>query len=149
MGSPLRPAAFAAGMGSPSLHSSHGSPRSSALRSVRSSLLSSSRPGPLPRAPVKVLDAPGLLDDFYLQLLDWGIGEDAVAAALGSVVYLWKARGATVQELCDAGEGKSVCALRWRPSGAGASHGGAGGSSRLAVGLSDGHVQLWDPERGR
>ena len=103
---------------------------------------------PVPRSPVKVLDAPGLLDDFYLQLLDWGIAEDAVAAALGSVVYLWKASTASVQELCDAGSSKQVTALKWRPP-AGASHGSAtaGGSSRLAVGLSDGSIQLWDPER--
>lgn len=36
------------------------------------------------------MDAPGLLDDSYLNLLDWG-GRNILAIALGNAVYLWDA----------------------------------------------------------
>ena len=29
---------------------------------------------PLPQAPEKILDAPDMVDDYYLNLLDWGTG---------------------------------------------------------------------------
>lgn len=38
--------------------------------------------------PLKVLDAPNILDDFYLQLLDWG-SNGILAVCLGSAIYLW------------------------------------------------------------
>lgn len=36
---------------------------------------------------VQVLDAPGLVDDFYLNLLDWS-SENILAAGLGNCVYI-------------------------------------------------------------
>ena len=40
--------------------------------------------------PYKVLDAPGLIDDFYLNLLDWGFN-NLLAVGLERTVYLWNA----------------------------------------------------------
>ena len=40
--------------------------------------------------PDRILDAPNLKDDFYLNLLDWGPG-NTLAVALGDSVYLWNA----------------------------------------------------------
>jgi cell division cycle 20-like protein 1 (cofactor of APC complex) len=40
------------------------------------------------KAPFKVLDAPALQDDFYLNLIDWG-SQNFLAVGLASNVYLW------------------------------------------------------------
>ena len=37
----------------------------------------------IPKAPFKVLDAPALKDDFYLNLIDWS-NENVLAVGLGS-----------------------------------------------------------------
>jgi len=37
--------------------------------------------------PYKVLDAPNLVDDFYLNLVDWS-PNNQLAVALGSIVYV-------------------------------------------------------------
>ena len=41
----------------------------------------------IPSMPEKILDAPDLLDDYYLNLLDWSVG-NVLAVALGPTVYL-------------------------------------------------------------
>ena len=53
--------------------------------------------------PYKVLDAPNLSDDFYLNLVDWSLS-NILAVALGSSVYIWNACTSTVSQLCDLGE---------------------------------------------
>lgn len=52
--------------------------------------------------PVKVLDAPSLQDDYYLNLLDWG-AQNQLAVGLNSSVYLWNASNSKVVKLCDLG----------------------------------------------
>lgn len=47
-------------------------------------------PRRIARAPYKVLDAPSLADDFYLNLVDWS-AQGVVAVGLGASVYLWSA----------------------------------------------------------
>lgn len=42
------------------------------------------------RVPYKVLDAPSLQDDFYLNLVDWS-ATNVLAVGLSSAVYLWSA----------------------------------------------------------
>ena len=44
----------------------------------------------IPKVPFKVLDAPALQDDFYLNLVDWS-SQNILAVGLGSCVYLWSA----------------------------------------------------------
>ena len=55
----------------------------------------------IPSAPERILDAPDLIDDYYLNLLDWGSNNE-VAVALGSSVYLWHAASGEVQQLMQA-----------------------------------------------
>ncbi|KAF3557972.1 hypothetical protein F2Q69_00011632 [Brassica cretica] len=50
----------------------------------------SSPPPPLHLSCRKELDAPGILDDFCLNLLDWG-SHNVLAIALGHTLYLWDA----------------------------------------------------------
>lgn len=91
----------------------------------------------IPTAPFKVLDAPGILDDYYLNLLSWS-AQNVLAVALGAEVYLWNATNGMVTSL-DSGlaacEGIYYASLSWCADG-----------SYLAVGTSDGNVQVWDGE---
>ena len=44
----------------------------------------------IPQAPDRILDAPDIIDDYYLNLIDWNTN-NVLAAALGSHVFLWNA----------------------------------------------------------
>ncbi|XP_010538779.1 PREDICTED: protein FIZZY-RELATED 2-like [Tarenaya hassleriana] len=92
-------------------------------------------PRKVPRSPYKVLDAPALQDDFYLNLVDWS-GHNVLAVGLGNCVYLWNACSSKVTKLCDLGADDSVCSVGWAPRG-----------THLAVGTSNGKVQIWDASR--
>ncbi|KAI9318964.1 WD40-repeat-containing domain protein [Dichotomocladium elegans] len=83
------------------------------------------------RTAIKVLDAPELQDDFYLNLIDWG-NNDSLAVGLGTCVYMWNANTSIVTKLCDTGN-DLITSVSW------AQHG-----SHLAVGTNRGSVLLWD-----
>ena len=85
------------------------------------------------RVPYKVLDAPQLTDDFYLNLIDWS-STNLLAVGLGSCVYLWNASTGRVSKLCDLGTEDSVTAVGWSQRG-----------SHLAIGTNRGELQIWDP----
>lgn len=71
----------------------------------------------IPQAPERVLDAPDLLDDFYLNLLDWN-KDNVLAVALGQVVYLWDAETSEIRELCTLEEpGNHITSLSWIEDG--------------------------------
>ncbi|KZV19465.1 protein FIZZY-RELATED 2 [Dorcoceras hygrometricum] len=89
-------------------------------------------PRKVPRSPCRVLDAPELQDDFYLNLVDWS-SQDVLAVGLGNCVYLWHASACEVVKLCDLGLHDTVCSVGW------AYHG-----THLAVGTNTGKLQLWD-----
>ncbi|CDY71640.1 BnaAnng38280D [Brassica napus] len=82
------------------------------------------------RSPYKVLDAPALQDDFYLNLVDWS-AQNVLAVGLGNCVYLWNASSSKVTTLCDLGADDSVCSVGWNFRG-----------THLAVGTSNGKVQV-------
>ncbi|QHO49801.1 Protein FIZZY-RELATED [Arachis hypogaea] len=136
-------------------------------------------PRKVPRSPYKVLDAPALQDDFYLNLVDWS-SHNVLAVGLGNCVYLWNACSSKVSELfecssrtmhvlfsvnfdcfkemigiwgelqsssfvrcyvqvtklCDLGIDDCVCSVGWAQRG-----------THLAVGTSNGKVQIWDAAR--
>ncbi|CAH8391965.1 unnamed protein product [Eruca vesicaria subsp. sativa] len=87
------------------------------------------------RSPYKVLDAPALQDDFYLNLVDWS-AQNVLAVGLGNCVYLWNACSSKVTKLCDLGADDSVCSVGWAFRG-----------THLAIGTSTGKVQIWDASR--
>lgn len=86
----------------------------------------------IPTNPDRVLDAPGLLDDFYLNLLDWS-ATNVLAVGLGNAVYLWNASTGSVSELCTLHDDDAVASLAWCHDG-----------SYLAVGGHIGDTQIWD-----
>jgi cell division cycle protein 20 (cofactor of APC complex) len=90
----------------------------------------------VPQTQERILDAPDLVDDYYLNLLDWSC-QNTIAIALGKAVYLWNAGSGGVEELCAMpADGDYISSLQWAADG-----------SHLAVGTSDAKVQIWDVTR--
>jgi cell division cycle protein 20 (cofactor of APC complex) len=87
-------------------------------------------------APERVLDAPGLVDDYYLNLLDWSSGNQ-VAIGLERNVYVWSAETGTVSSLLETSPDTYVSSVKWSGDGA-----------YVGVGLGTGEVQIWDVEEG-
>ncbi|XP_077390880.1 fizzy-related protein homolog isoform X1 [Festucalex cinctus] len=92
----------------------------------------------IPKIPFKVLDAPELQDDFYLNLVDWS-SLNVLSVGLGTCVYLWSACTSQVTRLCDLSvEGDSVTSVGWSERG-----------NLVAVGTQKGYVQIWDAGGGK
>jgi cell division cycle 20-like protein 1, cofactor of APC complex len=90
--SPFRSASMPA-MGSPARISTSFDPSSTSLGG------SAKKPKrTISRVPYKVLDAPSLQDDFYLNLVDWS-KSNVLAVALGNSVFLWSAYTSKVLSL--------------------------------------------------
>jgi cell division cycle 20-like protein 1, cofactor of APC complex len=88
------------------------------------------------KQPYKVLDAPELKDDFYLNLVDWG-SSGVLGVGLGSCVYMWNAKSGKVDQLCNLGE-DTVTSVNWIQRG-----------SQIAIGTNKGLVQIWDANKER
>ncbi|KAI3995477.1 hypothetical protein MKX01_029579 [Papaver californicum] len=87
----------------------------------------------IPQTPVRVLDAPGIVNDFYLNLLDWG-SRNVVAVALGNTVYLWDASDISTYELMTVDDDIGpITSVSWAPDG-----------RHIAVGFNNSEVQVWD-----
>ena len=87
-------------------------------------------------APERVLDAPGLIDDYYLNLLDWSSGNQ-VAIGLERNVYVWSADEGSVSCLMETSPDTYVSSVKWSGDGA-----------YVSVGLGTGEVQIWDVAEG-
>lgn len=86
------------------------------------------------RAPFKVLDAPNLQDDFYLNLLEWS-SQNVLSVALDSSLYFWNGNNNRVLRFCDLAP-DSISSLHWNQFG-----------SQIAIGTSKGTVEIWDAAR--
>ena len=107
---------------------------------------------PLQATPIKILDAPGLEDDFYLNLLDWEPKSNRVSVLLGgSEVYFWNASNLSTSSSINDQESTSClgrstqsnsdrgCVIKWSPS--------RSGPPLLAIGTKNGLVEIWDAEK--
>jgi cell division cycle 20-like protein 1 (cofactor of APC complex) len=56
------------------------------------------KPRKISKTPFKVLDAPSLQDDYYLNLVDWS-STNVLAVALANAVYLWSANTSKVNPM--------------------------------------------------
>jgi len=89
----------------------------------------------IPQVPDKILDAPELLDDYYLNLLDWS-NDNILSVALGQTVYLWNASSGDISELTQVTGENYITSVSWAN----------GGGNYLAVGTAAGETQLFDCE---
>jgi cell division cycle protein 20 (cofactor of APC complex) len=87
-------------------------------------------------SPERVLDAPNIVDDYYLNLLDWSCNNQ-VAIGLGQSVYVWSAETGGVSSLLETTPDTYISSLKWSGDGA-----------YVSVGLGTGEVQIWDVEEG-
>jgi len=85
----------------------------SPVRYSSQKLLLSPRKAPraVSKVPYKVLDAPELADDFYLNLVDWG-NSNVLAVGLGDSVYLWNSETGKVDLLVKL-EDEHVTSVGW------------------------------------
>jgi WD40 repeat protein len=93
----------------------------------------------IPTQAERVLDAPGIGDDYYTNLLDWS-SKNIVAIALDSKIYLWNANNGDVNVICEDNSriNGDVCSISWTQDG-----------KYLGVGTSEGDTQIWDVEQDR
>ncbi|MCJ1308842.1 substrate-specific activator of APC-dependent proteolysis [Agyrium rufum] len=91
------------------------------------------QPRAVSKVPFKVLDAPDLADDFYLNLVDWG-SSNILGVGLGSCVYTWNSSSGKVVQLCDLGDDQ-VTSVSWIQRG-----------SHIAIGTNKGLVHIWDAQ---
>uniref|UniRef100_A0A7S2Q557 CDC20/Fizzy WD40 domain-containing protein n=1 Tax=Zooxanthella nutricula TaxID=1333877 RepID=A0A7S2Q557_9DINO len=85
----------------------------------------------VPQAPMKVLDAPGIVDDFYSHPIDWS-SNNVIAVALSEMVFLFDTASGQTEKLLALPSG-NITTLRWTGEGA-----------YVSVGTSTGEVQIWD-----
>ncbi|KAL8471071.1 hypothetical protein ACS0TY_033588 [Phlomoides rotata] len=86
----------------------------------------------IPKTPEKTLEAPDILDDYYLNLLDWG-SRNVLSIALGDTLYLWDASDGISKLVTIDEESGPVTSVKWAPDG-----------RQIVVGLNNSEVQLWD-----
>lgn len=91
----------------------------------------------IPSQPERILDAPDIINDYYLQLIDWS-HSNVLAVALKNEVYLWNAATGSIDNLLTLDESEYISSLSW-----------ANECNFLAVGTSTGQTQLWDIAKGK
>lgn len=84
--------------------------------------------------PEKVLDAPDLINDWYLNLISWN-SANILAVALNSSLYLWNAASGDIKNLLQMPENEYISSVSWIQEG-----------TQLAVGNSLNYVEIWDTE---
>lgn len=89
----------------------------------------------IPSQPERILDAPDIKNDYYLQLIDWS-STNILAVALTQDVYLWNALSGGIEHLLHLPDSCYVSSVSWISTG-----------QALAVGTSEGEVQLWDASK--
>ncbi|XP_069795112.1 cell division cycle protein 20 homolog isoform X1 [Narcine bancroftii] len=90
----------------------------------------------IPTMPERILDAPEIRNDYYLNLIDWS-SLNYLAVGLGNNVYLWHAESGDILPLVQLeGQEDYIASVSWIKEG-----------NYLAVGTRNGEVQVWDVER--
>ena len=90
------------------------------------------------KTPLRILDAPNLVDDYYLNILDWG-KENIIAVALSNEIYLWNNDNLqtsllmTYENKDNDDMNNYITSLSWMNNGI-----------CVGVGLPNGAIQLWD-----
>ena len=86
------------------------------------------------KTPYKILDAPSLQDDFYLNLIHWS-QRNQLAVSLGQAVWIWNGDTSNVYKFAfkDDIEDIEYTSVQWDPKG-----------NLLGVGDVSGKLEIWD-----
>lgn len=82
----------------------------------------------------RVLDAPNITNDYYLNIMDWG-KTNILAVALGTKLYLWNADNRKVELLSEASENDYPASVSWSED-----------AKMVAAGYRCSKIQLYDAE---
>lgn len=104
--------------------------QNSNFKTMRKSTIDPIRSRKISSNPERVLDAPGFIDDFYLNLLSWS-SDNYLGIALDNCCYIWNASSGGVSMLTECDQG--ISSLRWSED-----------SSYLSIGKDDGSIEIWD-----
>lgn len=83
---------------------------------------------------VRILDAPNLKNDFYMNIIDWG-RNNTLAVALGSELFLWNSDSQKAHKLLKVDEPDYPTSVAWSED-----------ATLVAVGYMGSKLQLWDAE---
>jgi len=91
------------------------------------------------KTPFRIMDAPKLLDDYYLNILDWS-SQNQIAVALMAEVYIWNGNSNEnsneTYKLMETNDSECITSVSWIQNG-----------FHLAVGTNNGEIQIYDIER--
>lgn len=79
----------------------------------------------------KILDAPALSDDFYLNVIDWSFSNQ-LAVGLGDSIFVWNANNSKVSRVCEVPD-NIVTSVSWSQT-----------DPFLSIGCQRGQVLIWD-----
>jgi cell division cycle protein 20 (cofactor of APC complex) len=91
----------------------------------------------VPSNPTRILDAPDIVDDYYLNLISWS-KDNILAVALARSVYLWNASTGDIHHLVTVSGTDYITSVCWSPS--------PGQTKMIAVGTQYHQVHLFDSE---
>ena len=89
----------------------------------------------VPKQPFKVLDAPHLQDDYYVNIIDWS-QSNTISVGLGNGCYLWSFNNNLVEKVSELDENNLITSLTWNMK-----------SDNLAIGAMDGKVEIFDAQK--
>lgn len=90
----------------------------------------------VPSAPTRILDAPDIVDDYYLNLISWS-KDNILAVALAQSVYLWNATTGEIQHLITVEQANDyITSVCWCPV--------PGQTKYIAVGTNSAQIHLFD-----
>ena len=93
-----------------------------------------------PQVAERVLDAPCIVDDYHLCLIDWSTWANTLAVSLNDTVYTWDAATGVSNELLSLEDDSNpISCVKWIQEG-----------GVIGLGTSNnGLVKLWDATRGK
>lgn len=84
------------------------------------------------KKPYKILEAPNLQDDFYLNLIDWS-DNNQIAVALDSALYIWSGCSSDVHRLYETNQiNDYICSVSFCDD------------NKIAFGNSNGQIKVYD-----
>ncbi|KAI9089814.1 WD40-repeat-containing domain protein [Phlyctochytrium arcticum] len=85
----------------------------------------------IPRVPERILDAPNLRDDYYINVVDWS-STNLLAVGLDTTVYLWDEKTSTLHELWSVAAPDYISVCSFSPCG-----------TRIALGSEAGYCEIF------